>query len=75
MNMEMYSLSLTRHALQIKKMIRKRNNIDERFFVRVNSSYDPYRLVHQLPLAVNFHFCFRRFLYLSNFPIEGIGSR
>src|SRR5690348_7256869 len=56
-------------------MIRKRNNIDERFFIRVNSSYDPDRLVYQFPPAINFYFCFHCFMDSTDLPVEWICAR
>lgn len=53
-------------------MIRQRNNIDQRFFVRMNASYCFYRLIYQLALAIHFEFVLRHFVEFANLPLEWI---
>ena len=40
----------------------------------MNSSDDLYGFVHQFPPAINFHFCFDRFLNFADLPVEWICS-
>src|SRR5215207_6615090 len=55
-------------------MVCKRDDIDKRFFVGVNSPYDLDRLVYQFPPAINFYSGFDRFLDSTDLPVEWICS-
>jgi hypothetical protein len=56
-------------------MIRKRDDIHQWFFVRVDSPDDLDRFADQFPPAIDFHFGFRRFLDSSNLSLKRICSR
>src|SRR5262245_56960303 len=57
-----------------KKMIRKGNDIDQRFFVRMNLLDNFYRFIDQLAFAIDFKLIFRDFANLSYFSFKQIRS-
>ncbi len=65
-------LSIIISPYGIEKMICQRKNIDQRFFIWMNAFDDFDRLIHQLPLAIDFYLVLDSLADLADLPFKWI---